>query len=123
MVVKFFITLEKIQLSDLNLESPTVHLNGDFGVNPEGMVASKLVLGLSQKLLAQSPRLAQILKIFPDDMPFLDFDFQLSGNIEAMNFQWLSSEIKQKIEQRIPNFIEHRIETQIDQSIHGEVAK
>ena len=41
-------------------------------------------------------------------------DFRLSGNVDTMNFQWAPAEVKKKIQTRIPNFSERKIERNID---------
>ena len=52
--------------------------------------------------------------MFTDYPHNLGFDFQLSGNLSTMNFQWLPSEVKEKIQMRIPDFVERMIERNVD---------
>lgn len=104
--------LDKIQLS-----SKDVELTGYFNLDQNQIVSSKLTLSFAKQMLSESPKFRPILKVFEED-PALTFDFQLSGNQEAVNFQWLDSECKQKIQSYIPDFIEHRIEKNIDDSLN-----
>ncbi len=114
---RFLVMQETLQLTNIALEAPDVLLKGYFHLDQNDLVSSQLSLGFTKKLLTESPKLLPILKIFSQEQGFLDFDFQLSGDIDAMNFQWLPSEVKQKIQDRIPNFIERKIERNIDASI------
>ena len=91
-----------------------MRISGYFDFDNEGLVSSKLFLALSQDLLRRSPKFKPVLKMFEEDEPYLGFDFQLSGNMSAMNFQWLPSEVKSKIQARIPDFIERSIERNVD---------
>ncbi|MBN1870458.1 MAG: hypothetical protein JW847_07795 [Candidatus Omnitrophica bacterium] len=111
---QFFIDSEHIQLRDIRLRAKDVRVGGYYDMDKENLVSSKLGLSLSQGLLGKSPKFKPILKIFKDDDPYLGFDFQLSGNMNTMNFQWLPSEVKRRIQTRIPDFIERLIEKDVD---------
>ena len=54
------------------------------------------------------------MKTYKKEDAHLNFDFRLSGNIGAVNFQWLPSEVKRQIQGQIPDFIERKIEQNID---------
>ena len=111
---RFSINNEHIQLRDIRLKTEDVRIGGYFDVDSKNLVSSKLFLALSQDLLRESPKFKPVLKMFEDDDHHLGFDFQLSGNMSAMNFQWLPSEVKRKIQARIPDFIERMIERDVD---------
>jgi hypothetical protein len=117
---RFLVNREYAQLSDILLQTQDVHVGGYFRVDGKDLVASKLSLGLSQDLLYKSPKFKPVLKIFPKEASPLGFDFQLSGNLNAMNFQWLPSEVKQKIQKRIPDFVERMIEKDVDAMMETE---
>jgi hypothetical protein len=52
-------------------------------------------------------------------MDSLTFDFQLSGWLHGMNFKWLQSDFKRRIQNSIPNFIERSIEKNIETAIES----
>lgn len=110
----FFVKPRGYGLEDIHLQSPDVDLEGHFHVGGDRFVASMISLSLSRNVLKESPRFTRILRMFEKDVPSLIFDFQLSGPLEAMNFQWLQSTFKERIQQKIPNFIERKIEREID---------
>ena len=108
-----------IALENLKLDADKVGLEGYFHVDKSGLVNSKLSLSFSRKLVQESPKLRPLLGLFREKVPFLVFDFQLSGHQDAMNFQWLQSDFKKRIQERIPNFIERAIEKRIDDIMTG----
>jgi hypothetical protein len=103
-----------MQLEDIRLTSKDVGIDGNFSVDSENLVSSRLLLSLSQDLLRKSPKFRSVLSIFEKEKSSLGFYFQLSGNMNAMNFQWLPSEDKDRIQTRIPDFIERLIERDVD---------
>jgi len=111
---QFFINKENILIHDIRLRTKDVDIGGYFGIDHQNLVSSEITLALSQELLGKSPKFKSVLTIFDEDNDYLDFDFRLSGNVDAMNFQWVPSEVKKKIQTRIPDFIERRIERNID---------
>ena len=113
----FSVKMESAGLSNISLESKDVGAHGYFMINRDELVSSKLSLNFSRGLLHKSPKFRPILKLFRRNVPSLIFDFQLSGNQHAMNFQWLQSDFKQKIQRRIPDFIERQIEGNIDKML------
>jgi hypothetical protein len=74
---------------------------------------------LPRDLLQTSSKFRPLLKVLQSDMPFLTFDFQLSGRVEAMNFKWLESDFKKKVQDYIPNFIERHIEKKVEEAINS----
>jgi hypothetical protein len=112
----FVVDAKKSGIYDINLDSKDVKAQGFFAVERSKLVSSKLSVSFSRDLLETSPKFRPILQRFPQENAF-GFDFQLSGRQEAMNFQWLDSELKQKIQAWIPNFIERHIERNIDKSL------
>ena len=112
--LNFFVTPRGYGVDEIHLESPDVALNGHFHVGSDRFVDSTISLSLGRKVLKESPRFVRLLRMFKKDVPSLVFDFRLSGALEAMNFQWMQSAFKQRIRQRIPDFIERKIERGID---------
>lgn len=113
----FAVNMQEVALKDILLDSPHVRIQGFFNVNNDNFVSSNLALAFSKTLLHESPKFRPILRIFDQDTPFLIFDFQLSGKLHAMNFQWLPSAHKEKIQDRIPDSIERKIEENIGEMI------
>lgn len=119
--VQFWLSAQGSGLTDIQLNSKDVGLTGYFNVDKNNLVASKLSLALSRDILQESPKFRAILKMFEEDVPSLIFDFQLSGSQDAMNFQWLQSDFKQRIQNRIPNFMERMIDKKIDAILEGKL--
>ena len=61
--------------------------------------------------------LQKIVKFFDEDVSYLDFVFQLSGNQHAMNFRWLENSSKKRIIDGIPDFIERILDKRIDKGL------
>jgi hypothetical protein len=117
---QFEVNKAHAQLRDIRLETADVRIGGYFSVDGKNLVSSRLFLALSQDLLGGSPKFKPVLKMFEKDASHLGFDFQLSGNMNAMNFQWMPSEVKRKIQTRIPDFVERMIERDIDALIEND---
>ena len=96
-----------------------LYLKGYFRVDRKDLVSSQLSLIFSRELLRKSRKFRPLLKLLEKELTSLSFDFQLSGNLHAMNFQWLDSEIKQTIQEKMPDFFERRIERGIDAMIEA----
>ncbi len=115
--VDFLIDKENIGLDKIQLESGDLAVRGYFNIDKNGLVSSKLALGFPRDFLSQSAKLRRITEVFDEQVREVVFDFQLSGNQHAMNFQWLDSEHKEKIRATIPDFIERIIERRVDKAI------
>jgi hypothetical protein len=109
----FFIDDTALKLDNINLKSKRIAARGYYGVN-RGMVASKIALAIPRDELAKSEKFKPLVKLVGRNMPLFDFDFQLSGPAEAMNFKWLDSEFKDKLKKAIPGFVERGIERQVE---------
>ena len=115
----FFADTQTLKFQDILLKSGDMAIDGYFHIDRNNLVASVLSLAFSKRLLGESPKFRPILKIFGDEVPAVIFNFQLSGEQDAMSFQWLPSEHKRKIQERIPDFVERTIERNIDEMIEG----
>lgn len=102
-------------LRQMRLESEDVDLNGYFTLGANDLVSSKLSLGFSRELMRESPKFTPLLRLLKEKFASLTFDFQLSGNLHAMNFQWLESDFKRRLQDLVPNFIERKIEKNIEE--------
>ncbi len=110
----FLINDQKAGVFDIDLVSDSLNIQGDFFVRPNDLVESKLALAFHRRLIQESPKLAPIIKFFDPETRFVDFDFQLSGNLHAMNFYWLENPAKQRIRDGLPNFIERIIDHRVN---------
>ena len=99
---------------NIDLNTNDVKIKGDFTLKKDNGVDSTISLRFTKDLLMQSSKFRRVLSDFVDEEE-LTFGFQLSGWQDAMNFQWLPSNTKQRIQSRIPDFIERRIERAVDQ--------
>ena len=106
-----------VHLDRLSLVADRVHIRGNLSLSSQKLVSSRLSVLVDASYIEESPELAQLLKEKGQDALNYNFEFQLSGPAEAVNFQWLPSHVKDLIQQRIPDFMERRIERNIDQMI------
>src|SRR3989338_7250223 len=111
---KFLVTRKNEGLSEIIFKSRLLGLKGYYLVDKDNMVSSKMSVTFSRSLTKESSKMRTVFGLYDKTMPAITFDFQLSGNENALNFQWLPSEAKRKIQDRIPNFIERGIERKID---------
>lgn len=115
----FTVNDEGAGLRELKLGSQDVNLSGYFKLGADDLVSSKLSLALSRELLKESPKFAPLLRLADPGPASLAFNFQLSGVLDAMNFQWLSSDFKKDVQDAIPGFIERKIERSVEDLIES----
>ena len=68
---------------------------------------------MSARLMADSARLRPIFNLLKPNADPVSFQFQFSGTPDALNIQWSPSLVKQKIQDKIPAFVERWIEQNI----------
>lgn len=120
---EFIVTNESIGLKKINLYSKDLASKGNFTLYENDLVSSKLSLVLSKVLLKSSPKFSRLIKYLRKDTSTVSFNFQLSGLFHAMNFKWLESDFKQKLQELLPSRMEKRIEDEVEiimESISGE---
>lgn len=110
------------KLEHINLDSPDTGLYGYFGVSSRDLVNSTLSLKLSKNIIKDSLKLKPLARLLGKDFSALVFDFQLSGFSSSLNFKWLKSDFKKKIQDAIPGFIERSIERKVEEAIEGIAA-
>ena len=115
----FTVDAEGASLHEIKLGSKDVNLSGHFKLGADDLVSSKLSLILSRELLKESPKFRPLLKLADPELNALNFNFQLSGILHAMNFKWLSSDFKKEAQDAIPNFIERKIEKDVEDIIES----
>ncbi len=119
--IQFTSNTKLIELTSIKLVSKNLQMQGYFKIRKNNRVSSALSVNLSRNLMAESPRLKPLLARLKNRRTF-PFDFQLSGRLEKMNFQWKDSELKREIQAKIPNFIERRIERKIENNLESKPA-
>lgn len=113
----FTVTEDGAGLYGMSLDSRDLALDGYFKLGLNDFVSSKMSLVLTKPLLAESPKFTRLLKLVSPDLDALTFKFQLSGILHRMNFKWLKSDLKRELQERIPNFIERKIERDVQAAI------
>ncbi len=113
----FLVNTEGAGLHGTNLDSKDLSLNGYFTLGKNDLVSSKLSLALTRDLLKESPKFTALLKLLSKDLTNLRFNFQLSGNLHGINFQWLKSDLKRELEDSIPGFIQRKLEKDVEDAI------
>ena len=115
----FSVNAKGAGLQNIDLESQDVDLKGDFGLGPRDLVSSRLALTLTRELLKSSPKFTPLLRLVGKDLASFCFEFQLSGILDKMNFRWLQSDFKNRLQKAIPGFIERRIDENIEEAIQA----
>jgi len=110
----FLINAQKAGVFDIDLVSRNLKINGDFFLHRDDLAQSKLSLFFHRRLIQESAKLSPILKFYPPETEFVDFDFRLSGNLHAMNFHWLENPSKTRIRNGLPNFVERIIDRRVN---------
>lgn len=112
--ISFLVNDKAATLDKISLESKDINLNGYFSLYENDLVSSRLSLSLSRGLLETSPKLKSLLALMEEDFSSLNFDFQLSGLMQAMNFKWLESDFKRKLRDSIPEFVQKGMEEKVE---------
>ncbi len=107
-------------LDRMRLDSDNVKLNGGFRLQRTGnMVSSRISLTFPRSLLKESPKFTPLLNLLKKDVSDLSFNFQLSGRLNDMNFQWLQSDFKDQLQKAIPDFAEAGFEDKLQRIIES----
>lgn len=115
----FFVNDEAAKMENIKLVAKDVGAGGYFGIHSGDLVKSAVSLTLSKDIINQSERLKPLIRLLRENFTSLDFDFQLSGIFKAMNFQWLKSDFKNKVQDALPGFIERGIERKVEEAIEA----
>ncbi len=100
-------------LDDLKLNTDNFNLNGFFHLDDDDLVSSQVSASFSKKLLSESPIGRDIIGLVRGAWT-LPFEFDLSGNVYRMNFQWNNSPLKDKVHQHLFSFVERMIDRRMD---------
>ncbi|MFH0827191.1 MAG: hypothetical protein V1923_04845 [Candidatus Omnitrophota bacterium] len=115
----FLVNAKGAGLQKMDLKSQDVDLKGDFILGPRDLVSSQLALMFTRGLLESSPKFTPLLRLVGKDLVSFYFEFQLSGILHKMNFLWLQSDFKNRLQKAIPGFIERRIDKNIEEAIQA----
>lgn len=115
----FSLSKELYRLENISLQSKDVKLSGYFDIFQNNLVSGRLSLGLSDTLLNTSPKFKRLLKLIGKDLSSVNFDFQTSGFYETMNFKWLESEFKMRLQKLLPSGMERKIQEEIEQAVES----
>lgn len=114
---KFLVNARKSGLYDVQSLSDLININGFYSLKQDGLVSSKLNVSINREILKHSNKCKILHKSLSSNSEFIDFDFQLSGEKNNINFLWLDSATKTAIQENLPNFIERIIEKRVDASL------
>ncbi len=104
-------------IENIHLKSPDINFDGYFTLHATDFVKSKLSLQISKKLVRDSSKLRPLLRYLEKESAFIDFNFQLAGLFNAMNFKWLESDFKQTLQKILPSRMEKRLEITIEEIV------
>ncbi|MFC1510727.1 hypothetical protein ACFL49_03600, partial [Candidatus Omnitrophota bacterium] len=114
---KILVNSRKSGLYDINTDSNALKLKGFYAIKNDGLVSSKLTLLFNRDMLKNSSKCKILHKSINNNSDYIDFDIQLSGDQDNVNFLWLDSETKTAIQEKLPNFIERIIDRRVDESL------
>jgi len=117
LTTSFLVNDDVARLDRINLYSPETTLRGYFGIYENDLVSSRLLISLSRNILGTSPKFKSLLRLLGEDFTSLNFDFQLSGLFEKMNFKWQDTYFKKRLKKAVPGFIERGIERKVEREI------
>lgn len=115
----FIADKEGVGMYDMGLDSTNVKIKGYFKLKEGDMVSSRIFLSLRRGLLRESPRFTPLLRLLDTKQELIKFNFQLSGNLHGMNFQWLKSDFKDGLQRAIPNFAKRAFEEKVEKIIES----
>jgi hypothetical protein len=109
----FSIDGESKMLDDLTLKTGDLDLRGFFHLDEDDLVSSQASVRFSKELLKES-RIGRDIMGLVHGAWTLPFEFELSGNVHRMNFQWDNSPLKDKVRQHLFSFFERMIDRRMD---------
>ncbi len=110
----FMVTPDSSSIDEIKLSADCLGLDGYFHLYQSGLVSGKASLGFSRDLLASSPKFKSLVRLLGDGVSAARFEFKLSGLCEAMNFKWMSTDFKEKLQDLLPRGMEKSIEKKIE---------
>lgn len=117
--LNFMITEDVASLNNIRLISTPLALDGYFHLYKSNLVSGIFSLGFSRRLLSESSKFRTLLRLLETKESSVEFEFKLSGLFETMNFKWLASDFKQKLEDLLSRNMERKIEKSIEEVIES----
>lgn len=102
-----------VGMYNMDLDSENVKIKGNFLLKEHDMVSSKMFFSFQRKLLKESKKFTSLLRLLGTKQDLVKFNFQLSGNLHKINFQWLKSDFKDDLQKAIPNFAKRKLEDKL----------
>ncbi|MBI4845093.1 MAG: hypothetical protein HY810_01230 [Candidatus Omnitrophica bacterium] len=113
----FLVTDRIARLDNVCLSGKDISLKGQLDVRDNELISGRLALRLSRQILKESSKFQLLLGLISHDIKEFDFNFQFSGLYQSINFQWLESEFKHKVQKMLPGFIEQGLERKVESAI------
>lgn len=104
---------------NMRLDSENLKIDGLFKLKEADMVTSRISLSIRKKLLRESAKFNALLNFLDTKQDWIKFNFQLSGNLHKMNFQWLKSDFKDELQRGVPNFVQRNLEKKLESMIES----
>ncbi|MFH1093680.1 MAG: hypothetical protein V1739_05960 [Candidatus Omnitrophota bacterium] len=117
--VQFESTQKESALKNIKLKAKDIFLEGNFLLKSNEFVSSRISIVLARECLRASPKFKMLLALMDKRTEYLNFDFQLSGVYNALNFKWQKSAFKQKLKKMLPGFMERGLERKVEKAIQA----
>jgi hypothetical protein len=115
----FVATETSAELRNIIVRASELSLDGMFDLKGREQISGKLSLSLPRELMATSPKFQLLLGLLDPKVTAVGFSFQLSGLYTSLNFKWLESDFKQRIQKLLPGFMERGIERKVQAAIQA----
>ncbi|MDD2654150.1 MAG: AsmA-like C-terminal region-containing protein [Candidatus Omnitrophica bacterium] len=113
----FLVNDQASTLKDIALDSKDIKLYGSFELSAKDLTSGNLSLTFSRLLLDTSEKFKKLLNLLDKDALAVNFDFQLSGLYQSINFKWLQSDFKKGLQKLMPAGMERNFEQQIEDAV------
>jgi len=110
----FTLSPQETNLSEILLQSRDVNFSGNLKIDGNKFISSRLSINIEKELMNESAVFRPLLRWLPEDFNPMEFDLQLSGNMETISIQWLPSELRNSVQEHIPRTWQYRIERRIE---------
>lgn len=115
--IKAIFSLSKtaIKVEEIKLLSPDVICEAHWDTNSK--IDGLFRLKMAAELLKKSESFRKLINLAKINDPYIEFSFLLGGMPRAVRIMWLKGEFKDRIEQGLPDWIERRIEKDLNKMI------
>ena len=108
---------KNVKFPGIKLQSKDFTLKGSLVFKEDMFMNSQCSIFLTKKFMQNSKYLRPTVSFFKTKDP-IRFDLKISGYASSLNFQWVDSDSKGKIQKHIPDFIERIVEDRVEQSFN-----